>query len=104
MEYRTDPAHGNTGSSSYQMGPVGRFGCSWEAKWVVGETDVGADGSACFEVPPRTPLFFQLIDERGVMIQTMRSWATFQPGERWDCNGCHEDKTKAAPSSMKTGH
>jgi len=79
MEYRTDPAHGNTGSSAYQMGPVGRYGCSWEAKWICGEVDVAEDGSACFEVPARTPIFLQLIDKNGVMIQTQRSWMTLQP-------------------------
>ncbi|MBN1577657.1 MAG: hypothetical protein JW913_13945 [Chitinispirillaceae bacterium] len=95
MEYRTDPAHGNTGSSSYQMGPVGRFGCSWEAKWICGEVDVEDDGSAAFEVPARTPIFLQLINKDGVCVQTMRSWMTLQPGERFDCMGCHEDKNAA---------
>ncbi|MBN1308907.1 MAG: hypothetical protein JXA18_13375 [Chitinispirillaceae bacterium] len=95
MEYRTYPAHGNTGTSAYQMGPVGRYGCSWEAKWICGEADVEDDGSAAFEVPPRTPIFLQLIDANGVCVQTMRSWMTLQPGERFDCMGCHEDKNAA---------
>ena len=95
MEYRTDPAHGNTGASAYQMTPVGRYGCSWEAKWICGEVDVAEDGSAAFEVPAREPIFLQLIDKDGVCVQTMRSWMTLQPGERFDCMGCHEDKNKA---------
>ncbi len=95
LEYRTDPPHGNTGQSAYQMTPVGRYGCSWEAKWICGEAEVAPDGSAAFEVPARTPIFLQLIDERGLCVQTMRSWMTLQPGERFDCMGCHEDKNKA---------
>jgi len=102
MEYRTDPAFGNTGSNSYQMGPVGRFGCSWEAKWICGEVDVAEDGSAACFVPPRTPIFLQLIAEDGTCIQTMRSWMTLQPGERFDCFGCHEDKHAAPPTSNPT--
>ena len=95
MQYRVYPAFGNTGSFGYQMTPVGRYGCSWEAKWIVGECPVESDGSAAFEVPPRTPLFLQLIDKNGVCIQTMRSWMTLQPGERFECMGCHEDKNAA---------
>ena len=98
MEYRTDPAFGNTGSQSYQMTPVGTYGCSWEAKWIVGEAPVGADGSAAFKVPPRIPIFLQLIAEDGTLIQTMRSWMTLQPGERFDCFGCHEDKNASFTS------
>ncbi|MBN1757496.1 MAG: hypothetical protein JW863_04220 [Chitinispirillaceae bacterium] len=100
MEYRTDPAFGNTGSQSYQMTPVGRFGCSWEAKWIVGEAPVADDGSAAFKVPPRIPLFLQLIADDGTCVQTMRSWMTLQPGERFDCYGCHENKNAAPPSGV----
>ena len=100
MEYRTDPAFGNTGAMSYQMTPVGRFGCSWEAKWIVGECPVEEDGSAAFQVPPNTPIFLQLIDEDGICLQTMRSWMTLMPGERFDCVGCHEDKNEAPPKGV----
>jgi len=53
------------------------------------------DGSALFCVPARTPLYFQLLDSRGRMVQTMRSWATLQPGENASCVGCHEHKNSA---------
>lgn len=99
LEYRTDPAFGNTGSQGYQMTPVGRWTCSWEAKRIVGEIPVEEDGSASFEVPARTPLYLQLVDEKGRMIQTMRSWMTLQPGEVFGCYGCHEDKNEAPLSS-----
>jgi hypothetical protein len=98
MEYRTDPAFGNTGSTSYQMTPVGRFGGSWDAKWIVGEAPVAGDGSMSFEVPPNTPLFLQLIDTSGICVQTMRSWMTLKPGERFECTGCHENKNDTPPA------
>jgi hypothetical protein len=53
---------------------------------------VHEDGSASFRVPARTPVFFQLIDKEGRMVQTMRSWSTLQPGETFSCVGCHESK------------
>lgn len=97
MEYRTDPAFGNTGNSSYQMTPVGRFGGSWEAKWIVGESPIESDGSASFELPANTPIFLQLIADNGTCSQTMRSWMTLKPGEKWECVGCHEDKNESPP-------
>lgn len=102
LEYRTYPAFGFTGSDAIgQLTPVGRFMCSWDAKWIVGEAPVGEDGSAAFEVPPRTPIFLQLIDKDGLCIQTMRSWMTLQPGERFDCFGCHEDKNQGMPEGVR---
>jgi hypothetical protein len=102
LEYRTDPAFGNTGSQSYQMTPVGCWTSSWEAKHIIGEIPVDEDGSASFVVPPRTPLYIQLIDQKGRMIQTMRSWMTLQPGEEFSCFGCHEDKNEAPLSNTST--
>jgi hypothetical protein len=47
-----------------------------------------------FRVPARTPVYFQLIDKKGQVIQTMRSWSTLMPGETFGCVGCHEDKNE----------
>jgi hypothetical protein len=58
---------------------------------------VESDGSAAFVVPARTPLYLQLIDSLGCMQQSMRSWMTLQPGERFDCTGCHENKNGSPP-------
>jgi hypothetical protein len=66
-------------------------GC-WDSKIVLGETPVHEDGSAQFVVPARTPVYFQAVDERGYVVQTMRSWSTLQPGENASCVGCHESK------------
>lgn len=100
MEYRTDPSFGHTGASAYQMTPVGRYNCSWEAKWIVGEQKIHEDGSAAFKVPPNTPIFFQLIAPNGTCVQTMRSWVTLMPGERYECLGCHENKNIAPPTTQ----
>ena len=42
------------------------------------------DGSGYFEVPSRTNLFFQLLDAKGRLIQTMRDTVHFAPGEKRD--------------------
>jgi len=81
---------------------------AWDVKIVLGEAPVYEDGSAAFEVPARTPLYFQAIDEKGHVVQTMRSWSTLMPGEVFGCIGCHEDKNqtfigKSATMAMKAG-
>jgi hypothetical protein len=43
-------------------------------------------------VPARTPVYFQAVDAKGYVVQTMRSWSTLQPGENASCVGCHESK------------
>ncbi len=81
---------------------------AWDVKIVLGETPVYEDGSAAFKVPARTPVYFQAIDEKGHVVQTMRSWSTLMPGETFGCIGCHENKNKtianrAATTAMKNG-
>ena len=71
---------------------IGINNASYDVKHVLGTVDVAEDGSAYFKVPARTPIYFQLLDERGRLIQTMRSWTVMQPGETLACVGCHEDK------------
>jgi len=72
--------------------PISGPNGSWDVKKIVGEARVHPDGSAFFEAPARTPLYFQAIDENGYVAQTMRSWSTLMPGEIAACVGCHEDK------------
>lgn len=79
------------------MMPVSIYGGSWEAKEVLGEAPVFEDGSAAFQVPSREPVFFQVIDEDGMAIATMRSWSTLMPGEILACVGCHENRNLAPP-------
>jgi len=66
---------------------------TWDVKAILGDATVYEDGSAMFEVPARTPLYFQALNEKNQVIQTMRSWATLMPGEQMSCVGCHENKS-----------
>ena len=75
---------------------------AWDVKRVLGHVPVYEDGSACFRVPARTPVYFQALDARGHAVQTMRSWATLQPGEGFACVGCHESKNTAPPAREPT--
>ena len=78
--------------------PIATGNGSWDVKNVLGITPVQEDGSAMFSVPADTPVYFQLLDKDGMVIQTMRSWSTLMPGETYSCVGCHEDKN-TAPSN-----
>ncbi|MEI7902582.1 MAG: hypothetical protein WCK89_20220, partial [bacterium] len=71
---------------------------AWDVKRVLGEAPVLGDGSVAFEVPARTPVYFQAIDTNGHVVQTMRSWSTLMPGEIFSCTGCHENKNEAVPN------
>jgi hypothetical protein len=70
---------------------------TWDVKTVLGTATVHEDGSACFTVPAKTPVYFQLLDDNGDAVQTMRSWSQLQPGEHLACVGCHESKNAAPP-------
>lgn len=83
--------HGPGGGALVSTPPAIGNG-SWDPKIVLGETPVYEDGSAFFTVEARTPLYFMLLDEKGRMVQTMRSWTMVQPGENASCVGCHESK------------
>jgi hypothetical protein len=83
--------------AGFSVNPLGKAFSSWQIKTLYGETPVEEDGSACFEVPANEPIYLQIIDKDGRMVNTIRSWITMMPGERWDCVGCHEDKNEAPP-------
>ncbi|MDR3108351.1 MAG: hypothetical protein LBU65_01510 [Planctomycetaceae bacterium] len=61
-------------------------------KRVLGTVPIEDDGSVSFTVPADTFVYFQLLDENGRMIQTMRSGVIVRPGETNGCVGCHEDR------------
>jgi hypothetical protein len=105
LEYRAAGIgrNGNYGPAGGAMAstPVSIQG-SWDVKRVLGTAKVYEDGSACFVVPPRTSIYFQALDAKGHAVQTMRSWTTLQPGERFSCVGCHESKSAAPPVTKLT--
>ena len=74
---------------------------AWDVKAILGDATVQADGSAFFEVPARTPVYFQALNAKNQTIQTMRSWATLMPGEQMSCVGCHEDPNSVPLSGGK---
>jgi len=77
-------------------------GMNWhslENKRILGIVPVEPDGSAYFIVPSDAFLYFQLLDENGMMIQSMRSGTVLQSGERTGCVGCHENRLTAAPAA-----
>lgn len=61
----------------------------------LGTVPVEEDGSVYCEAPVNKGLLFQLLDEKGMAVQTMRSLTYVHPGERLSCEGCHEDKWEA---------
>jgi hypothetical protein len=68
-------------------------------KRILGTVPVEPDGSAAFAVPPDTFVYFQLLDENGMMIQSMRSGTVAQSGEWTGCVGCHEERRSAPPAA-----
>lgn len=75
---------------------------NFENKRILGTVPVEADGSAYFEVPANTFVFFQALDENGMMVQSMRSGAYVQPGETYGCVGCHENRVGDIPQAAAT--
>lgn len=81
--------------------PAMNYNCT-SNKRILGDVPVEADGSAHFEAPADKFLFFQALDAEGMMVQSMRSGTTIQPGEQVGCVGCHEGRLSGAtlPASM----
>jgi hypothetical protein len=75
-------------------------GMAWDDfnnKRILGTVPVEEDGSAHFSVPADRFVYFQLLDERGMMVQSMRSGTIVRPGETTGCIGCHENRRGTAP-------
>lgn len=77
----------------HQTSPCAINNGSYDVKHVLGTVDVEEDGSCYFECPARVPVYFQMLDARGRMVQNMRSWTAVLPGEMFACIGCHEPKS-----------
>ena len=81
--------------------PTGHGLASFDSKKIIGDATVYEDGSAMFKAPARKPVYFQLLDCKNRVIQTMRSWATLMPAEKFSCVGCHEDKNKTPLNPLR---
>ena len=64
------------------------------ARGVIGTVPVESDGSAYFEAPVGAAFYFQILDENGCTVQTMRSDTYLHRGEQLSCQGCHEPKRR----------
>ena len=64
----------------------------------LGMVPVESDGSVYFKAPVGKEFFFQLLDERGLAVRSMRSGTYVHAGEKLSCVGCHESHS----SSPKT--
>jgi hypothetical protein len=76
--------------------PAMNYNCT-NSKRILGDVPVEADGSVYFELPAERFVFFQALDEQGLMVQSMRSGTSLQPGERAGCTGCHESRYDSQP-------
>ncbi|MCC1498159.1 hypothetical protein [Alcanivorax sp. 1008] len=77
------------GGSSINSTPVAIGQGTWDVKQILGDVDIEEDGSALFEIPAMASTYLQILDNKGQVIQTTRSWDTIQPGEKKACRGCH---------------
>jgi hypothetical protein len=63
----------------------------------LGIVPVEEDGSVYCEAPVGKAIYFQLLDEKGMAVHSMRSATYVHPGEHLSCLGCHEDKWRGSP-------
>ena len=76
--------------------PAMNYNCT-SSKRILGDVPVEADGSVSFEMPAERFVFFQALDAEGLMVQSMRSGTSLQPGEHTGCTGCHESRYDSQP-------
>jgi hypothetical protein len=67
----------------------------------LGVVPVEEDGSVYCEAPVGKALYFQLLDDQGMAVHSMRSATYVHPGEHLSCVGCHEDKWQAVKPHPK---
>ncbi|MGB2755696.1 MAG: hypothetical protein WBD75_02460 [Phycisphaerae bacterium] len=70
-------------------------------KRILGTVPVEEDGSAYFTVPADRFVYFQLLDENGMMVRSMRSGTLLRPGETAGCVGCHENRLSSVPNEPR---
>ena len=82
--------NGGEGGGSINSSPVSIGNGCWDIKEIIGDADIHEDGSVLFEVPANESLYLQVLDARGRVLQTTRTWDTVRPGETKGCVGCHD--------------
>ena len=81
--------------------PKINYGQEKNARAVLGTVPVEKDGSVHFKLPPYLPVFFQVLNEQGLAVQSMRSDVYVAPQERLSCAGCHEQRHRAPPAKTE---
>jgi len=76
------------------------YGSECLARECLGTVPVEPDGSAWFEAPVGKEIYFQLLDQTGCAVRSMRAGAYVHAGEQLTCIGCHENKWQAVPSDL----
>ncbi len=79
--------------------PATSYGTQSLTRMPLGVVPVESDGSVYCEAPVGKLVYFQLLDEKGMAIRTMRSATYVHPGEQLSCTGCHEDKWTVTPAN-----
>lgn len=74
--------------------PRSGYGSESLCRMSLGTVPVEADGSVYCMAPVEKQIYFQLLDENGLAVHSMRSGTYVHPGEHLSCIGCHEDKRK----------
>ncbi|MCP4451113.1 MAG: hypothetical protein GY809_06605 [Planctomycetes bacterium] len=82
-------------TTPYADNPRIGYGAQKGARAILGTVPVEEDGSAYFNLPVDTPVYFQAIDENGLAVQSMRSATYVHPGEKLICHGCHDNRSQA---------
>lgn len=62
------------------------------ARGSLGTVPIEEDGSVYFTMPAGCEFYMQVLDEKGMAVQSMRSGTYVHPGEKMSCVGCHEPK------------
>jgi len=78
--------------------PQAGYGTESLARMPLGVVPVEADGSVYFKAPVAKDMYFQLLDQRGLAVRSMRSATYVHPGESMYCVGCHEPQTSSTKS------
>ncbi len=65
---------------------------------ILGKAPVEKDGSFHIRVPSETPVTFHLLDEKGGILASQKSWTWVMHGESRGCIGCHEDRELTPPN------
>jgi hypothetical protein len=68
---------------------------SGHCEHALGQAPVEKDGSFFVEVPANQPVRFELLDAKGQVLRTERSYIWARPGEQRGCAGCHSSKAVA---------